>query len=189
MLDTLKKQYEISTDWEGHDYLGLTLDWSYNTTPKHVTLSMPKYIPEGLHKLQHPTPVKPQHSPAKHTIPTYGAKIQYADNTDEMQPTLPEHDIKCIQKAVGISSYYASALDNTALMALNDLAAAQAAAKQSIKDSLNQLLDYLATHPDAKIRYYESPTTLQIHSDASCLSAPKARSRAAGFFFLSNNPA
>ena len=30
---------------------------------------------------------------------------------------------------------------------------------------------------------------LQIHSDASYLSAPKARSRAAGFFFLSNNPA
>ena len=32
-----------------------------------------------------------------------------------------------MQKAVGISSYYAAALDNTVLMALNNLATAQAA--------------------------------------------------------------
>ena len=34
-----------------------------------------------------------------------------------------------MQKAVGIISYYTAALDNTALIALNDLTAAQAAAK------------------------------------------------------------
>ena len=74
-------------------------------------------------------------------------------------------------------------------MALNDLAAAQSTVKRSAKGDLTQLLDYLSTHSNAKIRCYEIPMTLQIHSDASYLSAPKARSRAACFFFLSNNPA
>ena len=79
-----------------------------------------------------------------------------------------------MQKAVGITSYYTAALDKTTLIALNDLAPAQAAVKQSIQDSLCQLLYYLVTHPNTKIRYYESPMILQIHSDASYLSAPKA---------------
>ena len=37
-----------------------------------------------------------------------------------------------------------------------------------------ELLDYAATHPDAKIRYRASETILQIHTDASYLSEPKA---------------
>ena len=50
-----------------------------------------------------------------------------------MQPTLPEQTIKYMQKAVGITSYYTAVLDNTALMAINDLATAQAAAKNQHK--------------------------------------------------------
>ena len=42
LLVTLRKQHEISTDWNGNNYLGLTLDWSCDSMPKHVTLSMPK---------------------------------------------------------------------------------------------------------------------------------------------------
>ena len=72
-------------------------------------------------------------------------------------------------------------------MALNDLVAAQSTAKQSTKNSRVQLLDYLSTHSNAKIRHYKFPMMLQIYSDASYLSVPKARSRAVGFYFLSNN--
>ena len=86
-----------------------------------------------------------------------------------MQPVLPDNEIKHVQRAVDITSYYATSLDNTALMALNDLAASQAPAKQSTKDALMQLLDFLSTHPNAKIRHYESPMILQMHSNASHL--------------------
>jgi hypothetical protein len=48
----------------------------------------------------------------------------------------------------------------------------------------NQLLDYLATHPDAAIRYHASDMILQIHSDTSYLSISNARSRLGGLFFL-----
>ena len=46
------------------------------------------------------------------------------------------------------------------------------------------MLDYAATHPESKIGYRASEMILQIHTDASYLSKPKARSRAAGHYFL-----
>jgi hypothetical protein len=44
------------------------------------------------------------------------------------------------------------------------------------------------THPDAIIRYHASDMILNVHSDASYLSAPKARSQAGGLFFLGSLP-
>jgi hypothetical protein len=48
------------------------------------------------------------------------------------------------------------------------------------------MLDYLATHPDATLRYHASDMVLHIHSDASYLSVSNARSRLGGLFFLGN---
>ncbi len=53
---------------------------------------------------------------------------------------------------------------------------------------VNQFLDYMWTHPDAIIRYRASDMILNVHSDASYLSAPKARSPAGGYFFLGSLP-
>jgi len=50
-----------------------------------------------------------------------------------------------------------------------------------------QLLDYLATQEDAVLSYHASNMVLAVHSDASYLSEPKARSRAGGHFFLSSD--
>ena len=46
----------------------------------------------------------------------------------------------------------------------------------------------MTTHPNAKLRYYASDMVLNVHSDASYLSAPNARSRAAGYYFLGSVP-
>jgi hypothetical protein len=48
------------------------------------------------------------------------------------------------------------------------------------------MLDYLATHPDATIRYHASGMILHIHSDVSYLSVSKSRSRLRDLFFLGN---
>ena len=53
---------------------------------------------------------------------------------------------------------------------------------------IRQLLDYLATHPDATVRFHASDMVLNIHSDASDPSEPKAKSRLAGFYFLGSVP-
>ena len=52
-----------------------------------------------------------------------------------------------------------------------------------------QLLDYIASQEEAVLTYNASAMKLLVHSDASYLSKPKARSRAGGHFFLSNKAA
>ena len=70
------------------------------------------------------------------------------------------------------------------LVGLNSIAMQQTSATDSTLQRTEDLLDYAATHPNAKVRYRASDMVLQIHTDASYLSEPKARSRAAGHYFL-----
>ena len=53
---------------------------------------------------------------------------------------------------------------------------------------VEQLLDYMATKPNAKIRYQALDMILNIHSDASYLTTTRSRSRAGGYFFLGSLP-
>jgi hypothetical protein len=73
-------------------------------------------------------------------------------------------------------------------MALLDIATQQAALTENTMKQVNQFLDYMWMHPDAIIKYRASDMILNVHSDASYLSAPKARSRAGGYFFLGSIP-
>ena len=73
-------------------------------------------------------------------------------------------------------------------MALSTLASERSKATSQTIKNLHQLLDYLGTHPDAKIRYYASAMILNVHSDAYYLSAIYARSRSAGHLFLGRKP-
>jgi predicted protein tyrosine phosphatase len=61
-----------------------------------------------------------------------------------------------IQKVTGSVLYYARAVDPTFLMSLNDIVTEQTKATVKIQAATNQLLDYLATHPDATIRCHAS---------------------------------
>jgi hypothetical protein len=69
-------------------------------------------------------------------------------------------------------------------MPLNDIATEQTKVTEKTQAATNQLLDYLATHLDAMIRYHTSGMILHIHSDASYLLVSNARSRLGGLFFL-----
>jgi hypothetical protein len=60
------------------------------------------------------------------------------------------------------------------LMPLNDIATEQTKATKKTQAATNQMLDYLATHPDTTIRYHASDMILNIHSDASYLSVSNA---------------
>ena len=84
--------------------------------------------------------------------------------------------------------YYGIAVDNTILVALSTIASEQSAVTSNTAKKITQLLNYLATNPDATIRYTQSDMVLWVHSNASYLSLPKARSRAGGMHFLSNKP-
>jgi hypothetical protein len=146
--------------------------------------SMPGYVSNVLSKFQHDAPKHPQHTPSRYVTPVYGAKTQYA--TKDETPPLTAKQCLTIQKVTGSVLHYARAVDPTVLMPLNDIATEQTKATEKTQAATNQLLDYLATHPDAAIRYHASNMILHIHSDASYLSVSNARSRLRGLFFLGN---
>jgi hypothetical protein len=74
-------------------------------------------------------------------------------------------------------------------MALSDIATQQAAPTENTKKQVDQFLNnYMWTHPNAKICYCASNMILNVHSDASYLSAPCARSCPSGYFFLGSLP-
>ena len=118
---------------------------------------------------------------------TYG-KDKQATTPDDDSPLLDDAGKKRIQQIVGSFLYYARAVDPTILMALSDIACQSSKPMQRTKQCVDQFLDYMWTHPDAKIRYRASDMILNVNSDASYLSAPQARSRAGGYFFLGSMP-
>jgi hypothetical protein len=181
LYSALIEHYEASTDWEGKLYCGVTLKWDYQK--RTVELSMPGYVAAALHKFQHPAPRQPCHAPSAWNKPQYGVKIQMTSPLDTT-PSLTDNQTKRLQKVVGTFLFYARAVDGTMLHALNALAAAQKNGTQATAQALVHFLNYCATHPDATICYRASDMILHIHSDASYLTEPEARSRAGGHHYL-----
>ena len=139
------------------------------------------YISSILLRFQYPSPSRNQHSLYMWKRPQYGATQQFAkkeDTTDKLPPS----GILRVQKIISSLLYYALAVDCTLLIALGDLASAQSTVSEDTWDAIVWILNYAATHLDANITYNASDMCLHAHSNASYLSAPKARSRAGGYF-------
>ena len=185
LIQALKTHYKLKEDWDGALYCGISLKWNY--TQRHVDISMPQYIDKLLARFEHPLPKKPQHSPHSAPPRNFGASAQQPVDHDS-SPTLPPDRIKRIQQIVGTIMYYARAVDLTTLVALSSIAAEQAQATENTEQHVHTLLDYLATHRDATVRYVASDMVLNIHSDASYLSEPRARSRLGGTYFMGSLP-
>jgi hypothetical protein len=143
---------------------------------------MPGYIKKQLLKYEH-IMQRIQHCPYSPEPKKYGAEAQSPLPQDNSQK-LTKKEIKQVQKIVGSILYYARAVDMTVLMALSSIASEQTKGSEHTLEKAYQVLDYLASHPDAVVRFQASDMVLNIHSDASYLSEPKARSRACGHFFI-----
>ena len=185
LYNCIAEQYKVKADWEGKMYCGITLDWDYKN--RTVTLSMPGYVEKMLRNFNHPKPTKPQDSPHPAPPRKYGKAAQDPIDDDTTAP-LDAKRTRRIQQIVGAGLYYGRAVDNTILTALSSIGSEQAKPTESTEKRAYQLLDYLATHPNAKIQFRASDMILNIHSDASYLSETKARSRIAGVLFLGSIP-
>jgi hypothetical protein len=116
LMTCIKKYYNISSDWNGTAYCGLTLDWDFKN--RTVDLSMPGYIKAALHKYQHPSPARPEHAPHTWNPPIYGAKTQFVNETTP-SPNLSDKDVNKPQQLTGTLLYYARAFDPTLIMPIN----------------------------------------------------------------------
>jgi hypothetical protein len=123
LYQTLQKKYTVTADWTGSTFLGMHLEWNYEQHT--VDISMLNYIRKALQHFQHQHPKRPEHTPHKYLSPQYGAAIQYTPDEDYFTP-LTRAETQHLQEVVGTFLYYARAIDNTMLVALGSLAAAQA---------------------------------------------------------------
>jgi hypothetical protein len=103
-------------------------------------------------------------------------------------PPLDQTGIKKVQRIVGSILYYAQAVDMTVLMSLSSISAEQMKATRRTEAKCALLLDYLASNSDAKVRFHASDMVMNIHSNASYLSEPQARSCTSGYFFMGSIP-
>jgi hypothetical protein len=183
LMMCIKKNYNISSDWNGTAYCGLTLDWNYKN--RTVNLSMPGYIKAALHKYQHPAPARPEHAPHGWNSPIYGAKTQLVSDPTP-SPALSEKDVDKLQQLTGTLLYYARAVDPTLIMQINVLASEQPNATEVTADKVIKLLNYCNTQQETKICYHASAMILHIHSDTSYLSENEAKSTAGEFCYMGN---
>ena len=139
-----------------------------------MDISMPGYIKKQLLKYHH-IMRRIQHCPYAPEPKTYGAKAQ-SPLPQKTSRILTDTEIKQVQKIVGSILYYARAVDMTVLMALSSIASEQTKGTERILEKAYHVLDYLASHPNAVVRFCASNMVLNIHSDASYLSKPKAHS-------------
>jgi len=184
LLDTLKKLYQITEDWSGSKYVGLTIN--INRAAKTLTLSMPGYVAKALKRFN---VIKSKHntdSPLIYTPPHYGVKQQQSPTPDDSSPLLPEDMKKYVQQVVGVFLYYARAIDNTMLTAISKISSTQSAPTEDTLKAIQRLLQYAATWPDAEIVYHASKLIYFIHSDASHLSDTNSRSRSGSYHMLHN---
>ena len=82
--------------------------------------------------------------------------------------------------------YQARVVDPFSLIALTEIGTQQSKPTQATKKKTEMLLDYCATYPNTKIRYYASDMILHVDSDAAYLVVAGAKSRVAGHYYLSS---
>jgi hypothetical protein len=149
LINALKSKYTITIDWEAKQFCGINLTWDYKN--RTVDMDMPDYVGNTLQCFKHIT-AKAEDLPHLWIAPHCGEATQLTSPPDTSTPLSPD-DLKLVQQIVGVFLYCALAIDNTMLVALSSIASAQAKGTHATLKACRRLLDYAATHPDAKIRF------------------------------------
>ena len=147
---------------------------------------MPEYIPNVLLNFKHPSPIRNQislHACAR----ILNGKPQFTIQ-EAFAPKLSSTGILHVHRVLGSFLYYALAVEFILLLSLSDLASEQLNANTKTWDDLAWLINHAVTHPDSAITYIVNGMCLHAHNDASYISDPKVRSRAAGPFFFGDKP-
>jgi hypothetical protein len=172
LIRCIKEKYELNKDLDSN----LCVTWMLN-------ISMPGYIIKQLQKYKHASLERQKNCSYASMPKQYGSKAQRPLPPDTLPP-LSNDDIKHVQQITGSILYYTGAVDLTMLMALSMITSKQAKGRVDTMVETKQLLNNLATHPNATVRFHASNMILNIHSDASYLLEANALSQACGHFFM-----
>ena len=88
---------------------------------------------------------------------------------------------------MGSLLFYARAVDNKLLVAINAIGAQQASATEATNEAVATLLDYVSTYPDDGLLFRSSDMVIAAHADAGFHNETKGRSRAGAHIFLAED--
>ncbi len=181
LLAVLQWYHQVQTNMAGNKIAGLNVQWGFPS--KRLRIDMNSYVNNLLLSLNWPMPKKPQLMPFTTTPIAYGQKDQYTPGKDTSAPLLPEC-IKHIQKIIWSLLYYAQAVNNKLMVALNAISARQAKETVHTEQLIETLPNYVATYPNSSIVYRASDMVLCAHADAGYLKETWSCSRAGAHIFL-----
>ena len=121
LISIMRSKYKFKVDFDAKQYIRIHLTWNY--IERTVQCSMKGHVQQALEELKHIFTGKHHYAPSKIDRPNYGAKIQLAKEDTVSPPSFTQ--IKHIERVVGKFLYYARAIDNTMLHALNDIASSK----------------------------------------------------------------
>ena len=136
----LGEHYQLTCDWTGTHYIGITLDWNYRK--RQVHLSMPKYVTKALKQFQH-IAQKCQYAPYPCVPIQYGAKKQYPTQVSKA-PLLDDKAKQFIQQVCSKFLLLGRAVDSTLLCPISAIASQSSKTTEDTLRQTLQLLDYLA---------------------------------------------
>ena len=102
----------------------------------------------------------------------------------DTSPTLSAERVKQIKQIIGKSLCFVCAVENMCIVLLSSMVSIIKPTEQEEK-ILNQFFEYMATHPNAVVRFHASDMILCADTNASYLTEPHARSFAEEYFFSS----
>ena len=142
---------------------------------------MPNCVAKKLTEYGYNPSKRQQYCPYELNPIKYG---KYSDNIvhEKYSPPLNYNDNKLVQQVLGSFLYYVRTIDLTILHALSAITLDQSKSTECTMKRVQQLLHYMHSNPNAVIRFRSSDMILNVHSDASYLSAGSGRSRAGEFF-------
>jgi hypothetical protein len=184
LVTCLSNLYHCKAHLIPHKFLGFTL--AHDRTARILSLSYPGYIVALLTRLR-PNGVKGYQTPSIYTPPLYGSSAQ--SPTVDSSPPASASQKKDLQIAIGYLMYYGRCVDSRLLTATCALACELANATLDTLHRLDRLLGYAPAHRNGHRLYYASDMILEIFSDASYLSRPRARSVAGSYHHLTRAPA
>jgi hypothetical protein len=116
LINALREICEVTIDWTGSLYIGITLQWDYDA--KTVDISMPGYIEKAVQRFNHTSSQRKQDSPYEWARPKYRHNLQLAEPPGE-SPLLDPPVVTELQEIT------CCVVDLAMLVALGTIAAAQ----------------------------------------------------------------
>jgi hypothetical protein len=145
----IREKYPLEVDYDAKQYVGITLNWNYDTG---------ELLCQVLKEFEHATPTSHYTAPSKIERPDYGVKVQYVK--EDLTKHLQAEQIKFLQRVTGKFLFYARAIDNTILHAVNDIASATMHGTEQTLAAATHFLNYAASNPDGEIIFRASDMIL-----------------------------